>query len=389
MKRLKQALSLGMAGVMMTAVPVTAFAASPEFSRSAEEWAKLRDNTIEYDELEGLIQEYNATVQTNNLDLAEFKRKYGDTKDDVSSKYRDMADEIYSSINYPESDDVSYGMMVGSVVMAEVQAKNMEQQADDNLQDSEIVYLNYKSAEKTLVTVAQSNMISYEKDQLALKQAELAKRQAEIALTSTQTHASLGMSSEVDVLNAKESIQNADRNVESSKAAIENVRQKLQVMLGWKYNDTPEITEVPASDMSRIAAMDPAADKDQALENNYTLKVNKKKLANATSDNTKESLQKTIEDNERKIGSALVTNYQNVLTAKLAYDQAEANLELAKRNLNSLQLQFAQGKASRNQLENQQITVENAELSLKTADLTLFQTMETYDWAVNGLASTS
>ena len=79
MKRLKQALSLGMAGVMMTAAPVTAFAASPEFSRSAEEWAKLRDNTIEYDELEGLIQEYNATVQTNNLDLAEFKRKYGDT----------------------------------------------------------------------------------------------------------------------------------------------------------------------------------------------------------------------------------------------------------------------------------------------------------------------
>ena len=387
MKRLKQALSLGMAGVMMTAAPVTAFAASPEFSRSAEEWAKLRDNTIEYDELEGLIQEYNATVQTNNLDLAEFKRKYGDTKDDVSSKYRDMADEIYSSITYPDSDEMTYGMMVGSVVMAEVQAKNMEQQADDNLQDSEIVYLNYKSAEKTLVTVAQSNMISYEKDQLALKQAELAKRQAEIALTSTQTHASLGMSTEVDVLNAKESIQNADRNVESSKAAIENVRQKLQVMLGWKYNDTPEITEVPASDMSRIAAMDPAADKDQALENNYTLKVNKKKLANATSDNTKESLQKTIEDNERKIGSALVTNYQNVLTAKLAYDQAEANLELAKRNLNSLQL--AQGKASRNQLENQQITVENAELSLKTADLTLFQTMETYDWAVNGLASTS
>ena len=124
MKRFKQTLSLALAGVMVTAAPVTAFAASPEFARSAEEWAKLR----EYDELEGLIQEYNATVQTNNLDLAEFKRKYGDTKDDVSSKYRDMADEIYSSITYPDSDEATYGMMVGSVVMAEVQAKNMESQ---------------------------------------------------------------------------------------------------------------------------------------------------------------------------------------------------------------------------------------------------------------------
>ena len=57
MKRFKQTLSLALAGVMVTAAPVTAFAASPEFARSAEEWAKLRDNTIEYDELEGLIQE--------------------------------------------------------------------------------------------------------------------------------------------------------------------------------------------------------------------------------------------------------------------------------------------------------------------------------------------
>ena len=111
MKRLKQALSLGLAGVMMTAAPMTALA-SPEFSRSAEEWAKLRDNTIEYDELEGLIQEYNATVQTNNLGLAEFKRKYGDTKDDVSSKYRDMADEIYSSINYPDLGILRDGVLL-------------------------------------------------------------------------------------------------------------------------------------------------------------------------------------------------------------------------------------------------------------------------------------
>ena len=35
--------------------PVTALAASPEFARTTEEWAKLRDNVLEYDELEDLI----------------------------------------------------------------------------------------------------------------------------------------------------------------------------------------------------------------------------------------------------------------------------------------------------------------------------------------------
>ena len=67
-----------------------------------------------------------------------------------------------------------YGMVVNSVLMAEIQAKNMLQQADDNLDDSEIIYLNYKQAEKTLVTVAQSNMIAYAKGQLQLEQGEVA-----------------------------------------------------------------------------------------------------------------------------------------------------------------------------------------------------------------------
>ena len=389
MKSLRRVLPSGLAALLIAASPVTAFGASPEFARTAEEWARLRDNVIEYGELEDLIEEYNTTVQTNQLDLNEFKRKYGDTKDDVSQKYRDMAGEIYSSLEYPDPDDPTYGMVVNSVLMAEIQAKNMEQQADNNLEDSEIVYLNYKSAEKTLVTVAQTNMINYQKDQISLKQAELAKRQAEISLSSARTKAAVGTATRVEVLNAEEAVQNADRSVESARTAINNVRQKLQVMLGWKYSDAPEILEVPVSDIGRIAGMDPQADREKALENNYTLKVNRKKRSNATVDADIEKLDRTIADNEQKIGSSLVTCYQNVQSAKLAYDQAAADLELEKRNLDSTRLQHSQGRASANQLELQELAVQTKELALKLADLNLFQTMETYDWAVKGLAGAS
>lgn len=389
MKIAKHALSLGMAGMMAAAAPLAAYASSPEFARTAEEWAKLRDNVIEYDELEDLIQEYNVTVQTNQLDLSDFKQKYGDTKDDVSSKYQDMANEIYASVDYPDADDPTYGYVVASVLMAEVQAKNLEQQADDNLEDSEIVYLNYKQAEKTLVTVAQTNMINYEINQLELEQAQVALEQAQTALSTTQTRQAVGTATQVDVLNAMETLQTAQRTIESTKSGIETVRQKLQVMLGWKYNDTPEIRKVPASDMSRIDAMNPQQDKEKALENNYALKVNRKKWSNAGSTNTRESLDATIADNERKIGSSLETNYQNVLTAKLAYDQAAADLELEKRNLQTMTVQYQQGDISQNQYDNQQYTVRTKELAVEIADLNLFQAMETYDWSVNGLASVS
>ena len=275
------------------------------------------------------------------------------------------------------------------MLMAEVQAKNLEQQADENLDDSEIIYLNNKLAEKTLATVAQSNMISYAKGRLELEQAEISLRQAETSLASAQARQATGTATQVDVLNAQEALLTALRNLDSVKSGIENVRQKLLVMLGWKFNDNPEIREIPSADMERAAAMDPEADKETALKNNYTLQVNKKKLSNAASANVVESLQKTIADNERKIGSALVTSYQNVITAKLAYDQAKADLELADRNFRSMEVNYQLGNVSRTEWENQQYAVQSKRLALKVADMNLFQAMETYDWAVNGLASTS
>ena len=52
MKKWKQISACCLAAVLAAAAPTgTAWAGSPEFARSAEEWAKLRDNVMEYDEL--------------------------------------------------------------------------------------------------------------------------------------------------------------------------------------------------------------------------------------------------------------------------------------------------------------------------------------------------
>ena len=73
------------AAVAAGTMPVySAYAASPSFARTEEEWAKLRDNVIEYDELEGLIHEYNATVQNNQYTYQKFRQDYGDTNEEVA-----------------------------------------------------------------------------------------------------------------------------------------------------------------------------------------------------------------------------------------------------------------------------------------------------------------
>lgn len=385
----KQILPLGIALTMAAVSAVPAFAASPEFTRTAEEWQRLRDDVMEYEELEDLIAEYNATVQKNAIDLKHFKNKYGTTNSEISDAYRDMANEIYASIEYPDTSDPTYGYVVASMLSAEMSAKTMEQQADNNLEDARIMALSYEQAEKTLVTVAQSNMIGYHLNRLSLRQAEIGQTQAERALESTVRMSQIGMATQVEVWNAQEAVLSAKRSVETARSSMEQTRQTLQVMLGWKYDDTPTIMEIPELDFSRLDALDPAQDQVTALEQNYTLKMNRQRLENAISETTRETTQTTIADNEKKIGAAVMTNYQSVQAAKLSYDQAEADLELANRTMQTMELQYQSGGVSKNEYENQAYVVETKEIALEIAKLNLFQTLETYDWAVKGLANAS
>lgn len=380
MKKWKQISACCLAAVLAAAAPTgTAWAGSPEFARSAEEWAKLRDNVMEYDELAGLIHEYNVTVQNNQRDYNEKKNK---TSDEIAQDYRDAADAVRSSMS---GDDSPQAIMQDS--MAEAQALSLEQQADDNVEDSEIFKMTYDQTEATLVSNAQTNMISYHQKARDL---DLKRKNREL-LAATYDSVVLkmnhGMATQMDVLAAQENLQNADAAILAAESDLENTRQKLCVMLGWRYDASPEIREIPAVDLNRIQNMDPAADKAKALENNYTLRINKKKLANSSNNSKKESLQMTIDDNIQRIGASVDSAYKNVLQSQTAYQQASVSLEVASKNMEAAERKMQIGTLSRLDYLTQQYAYLQAQVAMEDAGLALFQAMESYDWNINGLAS--
>lgn len=382
MKKWKQISACCLAAVLAAAAPTgTAWAGSPEFARSAEEWAKLRDNVMEYDELAGLIHEYNVTVQNNQRDYNEKKNK---TSDEIAQDYRDAADAVRSSMS---GDDSPQAIMQDS--MAEAQALSLEQQADDNMEDSEIFKMTYDQTEATLVSNAQTNMISYHQKARDL---DLKKKNREL-LAATYDSVVLkmnhGMATQMDVLTAQENLQNADAAILTAESDLENTRQKLCVMLGWRYDASPEIREIPAVDLNRIQSMDPAADKARALENNYTLRINKKKLANSSNNSKKESLQMTIDDNIQRIGSSVDSAYKNVIQSQTAYQQAAVSLEVASKNMEAAERKMQIGTLSRLDYLNQQYAYLQAQVAMEDASMALFQAVESYDWNIDGLASAS
>lgn len=379
MRKWKQIGAFTLAAVMTFSGPAsTVWAGSPEFSRTAEEWAKLRDNTMEYDELAGLIREYNVTVQKNQLDISDKKKDDKVTRDQYAQYYRDAAFDARSNVS---GDDPV------SDAQAQVAAAQAEEAADKVTEDITVHQLTYDQQEAGLVASAQSSMISYFQQRLELESAKDSLEYMEAQYQAILVKQSAGMATLSDVLAAKEGVQSTQASIEKLTGSIEETRQKLLVMLGWKYSDTPEIRDIPAVDFEHIAAINPETDKDVALEKNYTFNINKRKLANAVAELTKETLKRTVSSNEQNIKSEIVKNYQAVQQAKASYEQAKGEFELESKNMETAERKQQIGTLSRLDYMKQKNTFNTKDNAMKKAQLTLFQAVQTYDNAVNGLAS--
>ena len=375
-------LVLALTAVMGGLPPMAALGASPEFARTEQEWARLQDNVIEYDEIPDLIHEYNATVQNNQYDYQKFREDYGDTNSDVADAYNDLAQDFYDDM----SGETDAGSMMSDLQL-DIQARNMLKQADNTLEDSKIYLLTYEMAEDNLAATAQSNMISYHKKQLELEQKQTDLDLAREKYSLEQVKQAAGTVTAVDVLTAKESLQSSENNIKELESGIENLKEELYISLGWKHNDSPDIKELPQMDVSRIDGMDPDRDLETALENNYTLKINKRKLENARSKTTRESLETKIRNNEKQIGASLSSAYKNVLSARLSYEQAVAEAQLEETNTNIAAGKLQAGMMTSLEYKEQEYKMESSRLNAEMAAVSLFQAMETYDWSVKGLAS--
>ncbi len=384
-KAAKRTLAAAAAGISLAAAfraPLTALAASPEFSRTAEEWSALRDNVLEYGEIADLIHEYNVTVQNNAYEYNEFVKDYGRTKEDVAEAYRDLADDLLAS----QSGDDSASAMISDMQL-ELQARNLKEQADDNVEDSQIYLLQYSMAEDNLVLSAQSKYISYFSGQIEAAAAREQLNVLENVLALAKVQRAAGTVTDADVLDAQEAVLTQEKNIAQLERQTESTRKSLIVMLGWKESDVPEIQSLPEFDSSLLEAIDLEADKEKALENNYTLKINQRKLENAQEEENKKNIQATIDGNKRQIAASVSSAWASLQTAKLSYDQAEADLAAEERSMEKMQQKWSAGMASQYEYQSEQSVLIQKQLAVETAKLNLMDAYVTYQWNVSGLAS--
>ena len=374
-------LTLSLAAALAGAATAGALAASPEFARTPEEWERLRDNTLEYEEIPDLIREYNSTVQNNMISYGDYR---GKDANEIAEDYREAAQTLYDSVVWPSEDDTGYAMLYSAAETAQAQARQLEKMADENVSDGMIIKWQYDQVEASLSSTAQNLMSQYYQLLENRKTAEAGKELAEASLRSVETQASLGMATENDVLTAREAVKTAEAGVISAESNIQSVKQNLQVMTGWAYNSEPEIAQMPPVDVTRIDAMNPETDLEKALENNYTLLIAKRTLEN-TSDAANQQIQRqTIANTEQQIASGLTDLYSQVLQARNTYDQARSALELEEKNMAAAETKYGLGMISRLEYLQARNAYVESQANFRIQELALQSAMDAYDWALQG-----
>ena len=374
-------LSASLAAALAAGAPATVLAASPEFARTAEEWAALRDNTLEYEEIPDLIHEYNSTVQNNMVSYDDYR---GKDANEIADDYRESAQTLYDSIEWPSEDDSGYAMLYSAAETAQAQARQMEKMADDNVSDGMIIKWQYDQVEASLSSTAQNLMNQYYQLQENLKTAQSGKELAEASLQAVQTQASLGMATNNDVLTAQEAVKTAEAGIISIQSSIQSVKQNLQVMTGWAYNSQPEIAPMPQVDVTRIDSMNPETDLEKALETNYTLMIDKRTLENTDDAANQQIARQTIANDEQKIASGLTDLYNQVLQARDSYNQAQSALALEEQNMAATQTRYDLGMVSRLEYLQAQNTYVQSQADFRIQELSLQAAMDAYDWALKG-----
>lgn len=384
-KRAKRLAGAVLAAGAITAMPFQAFAQrSPEFAYSAEKWATLRDNKLEFDEISDLVHEYNPTVVQNEISYKDYLTK---NRDDVAQDYYDKANEIYSNINYPDSDNANYGSGVAAALRNEQQAKSLMEQGDENTDDQATMRLQYDQSEAKLAKQAQGLMLTYWTQYYNLDGQKVRIEQAKLSYQSEQNRLAAGMSTQSKVLSAKESVSNAEAALVTAESNLASTKESLCLMLGWGYGADVEIAELAEPDQSKIAAIDVNADIQTALENSYAYRLTKKQLTNARTDSVKEKLSETEKNQRETISNSVKSAYDSLLLAQSSYEQAQSALALQEVSMKSADAKLAAGTITKNTYENQKASYTTAQVTAQTQKLSLLQAMNDYDWAVNGLAS--
>ena len=362
MTALTLVLSMAMSGQVLAVTGATVDYApaqtSYERERTVEQWATLRDDVISWDELQDLVHEYNPTVSAmwlnyrNNENSGTYDLDYDDVLDAIESTYS-------NSLGNGDISDAT-AEMTRSTSLAGIETTIQNS-------DRQIVELTNQKTERNMTEAIRQQIIAIYTSELTKELDQLTAEYNETKIGVAERKLQAGTGTELEVLTAQKTAKDAEAALQAATADATKARQTVLV----------------------IAALDLAQDTQTALQNNYQLRIDQRKLALAESDGTKNTTQITVTNDENQVQSNMTARYNAVLSAQNELRKAELNLQNQQTTLGRVTRSYAAGAASARDLEDAQYSAAAAEYTVKLDRYALQSAYFSYLAGRDGLAGSS
>lgn len=365
-------------------VSVDQMQTSFERQRSEEEWAKLRDNVISWEEIGDLVHEYNSTVSSlwRNFRESDSKGTYNVNVEEA----RNQVEEAYEkALSAADGNSVAEAL-----AEMQYQSNSSNFSADTVAQnaDREIAKLSVEQTELNTIETIKKSFISRESTGLQKQIDALALADANIARESTERKKAIGKATQIDVLTAKEAYDQANLSLTKNNAAFDKMTELLRVNLGWKASDNPVMPTIPGLSVEQLAAVNLEEDSKIALQNNYSLRISERKLNLSTGEANRQNLTRSISTAKEKIQSDMLSKYQSLKQAEEAKRQAELQASNAQQAYQKAERGYKLGSVSRVDFEKAKNAADTASLQKQQADLKLYEEYLDYQAGKQGLATT-
>ena len=376
----------------VTSVPAFAYSptgpgASPEAGRySEEELARLQDNVLEYSEIQNRVREYNPTI-------SQVWKTYEDTRQDYANMVTELESQYQVVKNLADSYE-SAGEMMGNQVLISTakQLKKGYQSTMESMEDTVSQWNDNKSTgsirsyERQMTAGAQQAMIGYDtiRQNIATLETMVQLYDRQYQMYTRQKE--LGLATDKDVLSSYTSFLSAQSQLASLNNQADSVRRSLCQLLGYDPETNPEIRSLPAFDMTRLEGMNLEEDTKKAIGNNYTL-ISQRTSAAGKTNAKRENRNKILDEGDQKLTIEMQRLYQDVMDKKAAYDAAATGYQAAEASWGKAQRQYQNGLISEIQYIGLQLSYYQKKAAFDSANLSLWQAMENYDWGVTGLAA--
>ena len=411
---MKRYIAAGLSALLLCSMCAPAYAADAGSGEQAAEAEESAPVSLTFDTLEQTVRENNVSIKSydntvkseEEADVSvDYDMDYITIVNQISS-YRQQIADLEEAINDLDEDQAALkstlqaqlNTLERSLQAAYGSYNDLDDKEDDAKEDQQKTVVSTRremqNAADQICMDAENNYISLEALQYSLNETERSLAQLDRNIAAMETQGSLGMAGS----NELKSLQSQRETLLASRTTLntqyESLSNTLAIQCGYHTGTVLRTAALPAVTQEQLDAMDYETDLKEAVKNSYSIWA-KQDAADKASDDYEDNVTNNLyayeaakialDAEKENVTASFRKLYKDVQEKGDALRAASADLEQAEKTFAVQQVQYQRGMISQMAFADAQDTLEAAKEAAAEAEINLFTSYNTYEWAKRGV----